>query len=298
MVDENKLSDDLDLDDLLKDAETASETEERGNGVSADILGDSDDISLADFNFDNLSDEDGGISEPKVFTEAEAAAEESKGASEISEPAFVGEDAVDENNAEAEKNEDIEEGASLVEGKKEGGDDQPFSEVGEDAEDLTNSQDFSEETASEASFEDESDAYFENSLNDGEIMAESDAAESRHYLPQALQESGNIGALRWYSGNSADKFFEIAKGFESTDFNADEECKAVHVNVGYDTYGWEVQFSDGTVMNLRDVREYQIRNGCLPSSEGRIVYGQSSLSFSGIERIVVYESIKYFSYGI
>ena len=92
--------------------------------------------------------------------------------------------------------------------------------------------------------------------------------------------------------------FEIARGFESGSFNADEECKTLHVNVGYDTYGWEVQFSDGVVMNLRDVREYQIRNGRLPSAEGRIIYGQSTLMFSGIERIVVYESVKYFSYGI
>ena len=85
---------------------------------------------------------------------------------------------------------------------------------------------------------------------------------------------------------------------ESGSFDADEERKTIHVNVGYDTYGWEVQFSDGVVMNLRDVREYQIRNGRLPSADGRIIYGQSILAFSGVERIVVYKSVKYFSYGI
>lgn len=113
-----------------------------------------------------------------------------------------------------------------------------------------------------------------------------------------LQESGRIGCLRWYSGASSDRMFEISKAAESATFNADEECKTIHVNAGYDTYGWEVQFSDGVVMNLRDVREYQIRNGRLPSADGRIVYGQSAWSFSGIERIVVYESVKYFSYGV
>ena len=119
-----------------------------------------------------------------------------------------------------------------------------------------------------------------------------------NYPVSAMEESGQIGFLRWYSGSSGDQMFEIARGFESGSFNADEECKTLHVNVGYDTYGWEVQFSDGVVMNLRDVREYQIRNGRLPSAEGRIIYGQSTLMFSGIERIVVYESVKYFSYGI
>ena len=104
--------------------------------------------------------------------------------------------------------------------------------------------------------------------------------------------------LKWYSGSLPDKMFEIEKGFESGSFDADEERKTIHVNVGYDTYGWEVQFSDGVVMNLRDVREYQIRNGRLPSADGRIIYGQSILAFSGVERIVVYKSVKYFSYGI
>ena len=110
--------------------------------------------------------------------------------------------------------------------------------------------------------------------------------------------SQNVGQLQWYSGNSDDKMFEISKGFESGTFDADEECKTIHVNVGYGTYGWEVQFSDGLVMNLRDVREYQIRNGKLPNSEGRIVFAQSALMFSGVERIVIYENTKYFSYGL
>lgn len=111
-------------------------------------------------------------------------------------------------------------------------------------------------------------------------------------------KNGKIGFLKWYSGELNDKFFEIDKNFEPSNFEADEECKNIHVNAGYDTYGWQVQFADGVVMNLRDVREYQIRNGHLPSADGRIIYGQKTLSFSGVERIVVYESVKYFSYGI
>ena len=119
------------------------------------------------------------------------------------------------------------------------------------------------------------------------------------YSPLAtIKKTGNYGFLHWYSGGAEDAFFEFGKDSESGSFDANEECKAIHVNVGYDTYGWEVQFSDGVVMNLRDVREYQIRNGRLPSSDGRIVYGQTSLMFSGVERIVVYERVRYFSYGV
>lgn len=117
-----------------------------------------------------------------------------------------------------------------------------------------------------------------------------------HSLPSLFQ-SGETGNLRWYSAQSDVKMYHIAKGFENGNFVADEECKTLHINVGYDTYGWEVQFSTGMVMNLRDVREYQLRNGRLPSSNGRVVYGNSSLSFSGVARIVIYESVKYFSYG-
>ena len=145
------------------------------------------------------------------------------------------------------------------------------------------------------------DAYFANDAvktEPEEYNRSDNVLPAGDYPVSAMEESGQIGFLRWYSGSSGDQMFEIAKGFESGSFNADEECKTLHVNAGYDTYGWEVQFSDGVVMNLRDVREYQIRNGRLPSSEGRIIYGQSTLMFSGIERIVVYESVKYFSYGV
>ena len=145
------------------------------------------------------------------------------------------------------------------------------------------------------------DAYFANDAvktEPEEYNRSDNVLPAGDYPVATIEESEQIGFLRWYSGASGDQMFEIAKGFESGSFNADEECKTLHVNAGYDTYGWEVQFSDGVVMNLRDVREYQIRNGRLPSSEGRIIYGQSTLMFSGIERIVVYESVKYFSYGV
>ena len=138
--------------------------------------------------------------------------------------------------------------------------------------------------------------YFDS--GEEEIIAPSLEEDFGSASDMGILTSQNVGQLQWYSGNSDDKMFEISKGFESGTFDADEECKTIHVNVGYGTYGWEVQFSDGLVMNLRDVREYQIRNGKLPNSEGRIVFAQSALMFSGVERIVIYENTKYFSYGL
>lgn len=103
--------------------------------------------------------------------------------------------------------------------------------------------------------------------------------------------------LKWFSGSSADKFFEISKQSESEQLTRTGEVKAIHVNVGYDTYGWLVEFSNGKIMSLRDVREFQIRNGHLPDSTGVIVYGNQRFEFSAIERILIYESVQYFSYG-
>ncbi|MBR2922114.1 MAG: hypothetical protein IKC10_02200 [Alphaproteobacteria bacterium] len=110
--------------------------------------------------------------------------------------------------------------------------------------------------------------------------------------------SQNLKYIQWYSGNSDNEVYEFDKLSESAEFIGTKECNTIHVNVGYDTYGWNVQFSDGVVMSLRDVKEYQVRNGKLPNPSGRIVYGQKVLSFDNVERIVVYEAVKYFSYGI
>ena len=153
-----------------------------------------------------------------------------------------------------------------------------------------------EEFSSNEVNDDVHNEYFDS--GEEEIIAPSLEEDFGSASDMGILTSQNVGQLQWYSGNSDDKMLEISKGFESGTFDADEECKTIHVNVGYDTYGWEVQFSDGLVMNLRDVREYQIRNGKLPNSEGRIVFAQSALMFSGVERIVIYENTKYFSYGL
>lgn len=112
-----------------------------------------------------------------------------------------------------------------------------------------------------------------------------------------IVESPNIGFLREYDGGVGQKMYSISKDFKSDNFNATTECDTIHINVGYDTYGWNVQFANGVNMSLRDVKEYQKRQGRLPFNAGDVVYGGNVLQFSGVKRIVVYESVKYFSYG-
>ena len=156
----------------------------------------------------------------------------------------------------------------------------------------------SENSTFDSSEKDNSETFsYQESLPEEHITAETSSS-SEVYPISSDNSVGNIGNLRWYSGTSVDKIFTISKGFENGEFVADEECKTIHVNVGYDTYGWEVQFSNGIVMNLRDVREYQLRNGKLPAENGRIVYGNNELTFTAVKRIVVYQSVKYFSYGV
>lgn len=112
------------------------------------------------------------------------------------------------------------------------------------------------------------------------------------------ESADNPNYVKWYSGTSYDEFFEVSKQSPSTTLMGDAYRHSIHVNVGYDTYGWQASFNDGTIMNLRDVREYQLRNGKLPSEQGVIVYGANRTEFSSIDRIVIYESVEYFSYGI
>ena len=133
---------------------------------------------------------------------------------------------------------------------------------------------------------------------DEEIVSKDNEAFSDYTPLSAVESSKNIGYLQWYSGSSEDEMFEIDKNFMSGRFDAEGAKKTIHVNVGYDTYGWNVQFADGTFMSLHDVREYQLRHGKLPCSSGQIIYGKQFFDFSEIERIVVYESVKYFSYGV
>ncbi len=103
--------------------------------------------------------------------------------------------------------------------------------------------------------------------------------------------------VKWYSGDSSEEMFVLDKNSASEVLQGDEVRKVIHINVGYDTYGWQVRFADNTVMNLRDVREYQLRNGSLPAADGMVIYGEMQTQFYGIEKITIYESVRYFTYG-
>lgn len=102
---------------------------------------------------------------------------------------------------------------------------------------------------------------------------------------------------KWYSGSLNDKYFEFNAQSPSGSFEGNEEIKAIHVNVSNTSYGWNVTFDNGLSMNLRDLREYQTRFGKMPSPNGVISYGQTKLTFSNVERIVVYESAQYYFYS-
>ena len=134
-------------------------------------------------------------------------------------------------------------------------------------------------------FEDEVVA--ENNYEEGDYLGQ--------YLPEALTAENNF--ISWYSGNANDPIFEVSKTSESGVLEGDDEWRTIHVNVGYDSYGWVVHFDDGTIMGIDDVREYQLRNGLLPASSGVIVYGSTRIEFKRIERITVYQSVRYFTYG-
>ena len=102
---------------------------------------------------------------------------------------------------------------------------------------------------------------------------------------------------KWYSGSLNDKYFEFNAQSPSGSFEGNDEIKAIHVNVNNSSYGWNVTFDNGLSMNLRDLREYQTRFGKMPSPNGVISYGQTKLTFSKVERIVVYESAQYYFYS-
>lgn len=128
-------------------------------------------------------------------------------------------------------------------------------------------------------------------------FSESYNSESISVVDQ-LAKSENLAYLQKYDGKIVDKTYSIDKNFVSGEFDATSEIDTIHVSVGYDTYGWNVEFANGVFMSLRDVKEYQLRQGSLPFAEGNIMYADKVLRFKNVKRIVVFEMLKYFSYGV
>lgn len=140
----------------------------------------------------------------------------------------------------------------------------------------------------------------DNSESVAEVIAEpaasdvqiTDSGNDLEALEKILQNN-----LRWYSGSVNEPRFEISTVSQSQDIVGTEECDIIHINVGMDTYGWNVLFENGVLMSLRDLRTYQSKFGQLPDAKGSILYGDLEVTFNQISKIVVYESAQYFSYG-
>lgn len=115
---------------------------------------------------------------------------------------------------------------------------------------------------------------------------------------QELSDKDLNNFLKWYSGRLNDEYIEFSTEYESGEIEGTEECKALNVKVGSSYYGWNVKFDNGLTMSLQDVRDYQLHYGKLPDSGGTISFGELTLTFKNIERIVSYESPEYYSYGI
>lgn len=121
-------------------------------------------------------------------------------------------------------------------------------------------------------------------------------------LPHADMEEVDAEKLqykisKWYSGSFHDKYFEFDAHSNSGEFIGNEDMHAIHVNVGTSSYGWNVSFDNGINMNLRDLREYQTRFGKLPANGGILSYGQKTLIFRNVDRIVIYEEAQYYFYS-
>lgn len=111
------------------------------------------------------------------------------------------------------------------------------------------------------------------------------------------EERQALGHLIWYDGKLGEKVYEISLNNMPEFLDYDKNIKTIHVNID-SPYGWNVFFENGVFMNLMDLKEYQERNGSLPGTNGKIIYGSRMSSFEKIERIVVYEKPRYFSYGL
>lgn len=103
--------------------------------------------------------------------------------------------------------------------------------------------------------------------------------------------------LQWYSGTLEDDVYEISPENMPDVVDSDRKIRILQVNVD-SGYGWNVFFSNGVFMNLRDLAEYQERHGYIPHGSGKIIYGSKTTAFEKIEKIIVYENPKYFEYKI
>lgn len=101
--------------------------------------------------------------------------------------------------------------------------------------------------------------------------------------------------LNWYSGELKDKSYKVSPDNMPEFLDTDKTIRVIHVTTE-SCYGWNVFFDNGVFMNLRDLKEYQERHGEMPYQDGKIIYGNKTINFERIRKIVVYEKPRYFSY--
>ncbi len=114
---------------------------------------------------------------------------------------------------------------------------------------------------------------------------------------QAAIDEEKLGNLKWYDATLGERGYEISQINMPEFLDYDPKIKTIFVNID-SPYGWNVFFENGVFMNLMDLKEFQERHGYLPGTNGKIIYGSKTSSFERIERIVVYEKPRYFSYGL
>lgn len=251
---------------------------------------------------DSETPEDTPVSENAWLAGGENSAEEVS-----EENSFAPEAAkADLNTSDEPASRETEEGGALpaAEGEADGG--ASWLNAANEAEQPAEEDDFSEENSLAGEnplFEAEMPSFAETagaeenafSLSGAETAAAAAVVDAAANGGAAAESNANF--VKWYSGSVHDEMFEISKNDLPETISGDAARRIIHVNAGYDSYGWLAEFDNGLTMSLEDVRKYQIRNGALPSSSGAIRYGQNRCAFSGIERILIYRSVRYFSYG-
>ena len=103
-------------------------------------------------------------------------------------------------------------------------------------------------------------------------------------------------AAQSYSLGSLENYLQVTAHDLPEQFVADDVQNSIQINAGNSDYGWSVIFDSGVVMGMCDVKEYQLRNGKLPTPNGALCYGFKRMNFSGVQKIVCYEVPRYFSY--
>ena len=216
--------------------------------------------------------------EPEAVQEAAEVAEESGLADAIeTEPETVQEVSFDETEPEVAS--EVGQEVSFDETEPE-----VASEVGQEVTFDEAESEVASEVGQEVSFDEaESEA-----VGEAEFVNTQSSNQSAIYLENLAAQSYSLGSLENYLQVTAHDLPE--------QFVADDVQNSIQINAGNSDYGWSVIFDSGVVMGMCDVKEYQLRNGKLPTPNGALCYGFKRMNFSGVQKIVCYEVPRYFSY--